>query len=93
VTVATTLTDPGEVAIYFVLGDRLDDDMALSARWRIEPVSVTISGGNATIKGKRWLVVKPLLYQDKGNYPIDPTVTANFIPRRRLPPLYLPGGR
>jgi hypothetical protein len=79
ITVATTVTDPGEIAIYFDQGDRLDEDDALSARWRIEPVNVVISGGNATIKGKSWLVVKPVLYEDEAHYPIDPTVATNFI--------------
>jgi hypothetical protein len=79
ITVATTVTDPDEIAVYFVVADRLDDDAELSARWRIEPVHVTISAGVATIKGKRWLVVKPVKYESKANYPIDPTVAANFI--------------
>lgn len=76
---ATTVTDPTQIALYFGLADRLDEDDALSARWRIEPINVSISGGNAIIKGKRWLVVKPVLYEGKSHYPIDPTVAANFI--------------
>lgn len=79
ITVATALTDPKEIAIYFVIGDRLDEDQALSDRWRIEPVNIQIIGGNAIIKGKRWLCVKPELYEDKDHYPIDPTVAGNFI--------------
>jgi hypothetical protein len=78
-TVATTVTDPDQIAIYFKSADRLDTDSELSARWRIEPINVTFAAGTATIKGKRWLVVKPVLYERKGNYPIDPTVAANFI--------------
>ena len=79
VTVATTVTDPDEIAIYFDPADRLDEDDELSARWRIEPVHVQITGGNAIIKGKRWQVVRPVVYEDKDHYPIDPTVDANFI--------------
>ena len=78
-TVATTVTDPNEIAVYFTAADRLSTDNSLSARWRIEPVKVSISAGTATIKGKRWLIVKPVIYQDKDHYPIDPTIAANFI--------------
>jgi hypothetical protein len=77
--VATTVTDPKEIAVYFVDADRLPEDNLFSNRWRIEPVNVQISFGNAIITGKRWLAVKPILYEDKNNYPIDPTDDANFI--------------
>jgi hypothetical protein len=79
VTLAVTVTEPDEIALYFTAADRLDDDDEIQARWRIEPVHVQIAAGVATIKGKRWLVVKPVLYEKKENYPIDPTVAANFI--------------
>ncbi len=79
VTQVTSVTNTHELALYFAVADRLDEDSTLSARWRIEPVNVTISAGTATFKGKRWLVVKPSLYEDVDNYPIDPTVAANFI--------------
>lgn len=77
--VATTVTDPDEIAIYFQPGDRLVQDSFLSDRWRIEPVNVSFLMGTATIIGKRWLCVKPTLYEDKDHYPIDPTVATNFI--------------
>lgn len=70
---------PSEIAVYFTAADRLISDAALSSRWRIEPVSIVQSGGNIVISGKRWLVVKPALYEDKNNFPIDPTVDANFV--------------
>lgn len=79
VTVATTVTDPLEIAIYRVAADRLAEDIDVGDRWRIEPVTVTIAGGVATIVGKKWLCVRPILYENKGNYPIDPTVGDNFI--------------
>jgi len=78
-TVATTITDPVEIAAYFVSGDRLIDDAELSARWRIEPVKVTITAGTATIRGKRWLVVKPVLYESAANYPIASGDDSKFI--------------
>ena len=48
-------------------------------RWRIEPVTIGISGGIATITGAIWLLVKPYLYN-------DPTLNALDRPRsaRRL---------
>lgn len=81
VTIATTETDPLKIAAYFTSTDRLDSE-PVGDRWRVQPVSVTISGGNAVIRGKSWLVVRPILYEgvdvsDTGNN-IDPTVAANF---------------
>lgn len=79
ITQATAVTHPEEIAVYFATADRLGDDSEISARWRIEPVHVTIAAGIATIKGKRWLVVKPQKYESRANYPIDSTDAANFI--------------
>lgn len=79
ISVPTSVTDPNEIAVYFTDADRLFEDDAFSARWRVEPVTVTITAGNALIIGKRWLVVKPTEYEDKGNYPINPTLPANFV--------------
>lgn len=78
-TVVTSITDPKQIAVYVPLAERLDDDDELSARWRIEPIHVTFAAGTATIKFKRWLGVKPTVYEDKTHYPIDPTVAANFL--------------
>ena len=78
VTIASTV-DPSEIVLYFTDGDWIASEDYFSPRWRIEPVNVITSGANIIITGKRWLVAKPILYEDKGNYPIDPTVDANFI--------------
>lgn len=61
-TVATTVTDPSELAIYFSLADRWDNP-AVGEEYRVRPLHVTISGGVATITGKRWIVVRPVLYE------------------------------
>lgn len=74
--IATTVTDPLEIAVYFGASDRLTDDMA---RWRIEPVSVTIANGIATITGATWLMVKPYLYDNPILNALDPTVLTNFV--------------
>jgi hypothetical protein len=77
-TIATTQTDPDKVALYLAAGDRLDSE-ALSEKWRIRPVKVTISAGTATIKGRYWLLAKPIKYEGILSQPLDPTDTANFV--------------
>lgn len=78
ITMATTVTDPNQIAVYAGAPYRLDGE-ARSERWRIKPVTVSISGGVATIKGKWWTIVQPLLYQVVGLSSIDPDVTSNFM--------------
>lgn len=82
ITVTTTVTDPSEVAVYFAAADRFDGmdfSSAVGERWRIEPVQVSISGGNAVITGRKWLVGKPILYENPVQAPLDPTTAANFV--------------
>ena len=76
-TIATTEDEPDKIAAYFVAADRLDSD-PVGARWRIEPVKVSIAGGTATVRGKRWQVARPLGYEGVDVDAIDPTVDANF---------------
>lgn len=78
ITLPTTVTDPDEIAVYFSVGDRFDDT-AVGARWRIEPVQVSISGGNVTIVGRKWLVARPILYENPVATMLDPTNAANFV--------------
>lgn len=78
ITCATTETDPARIAIYVAAADRLDS-APLGADWRIEPVTVTIAGGTATIRGRRWLMVKPVLYEGVNPATLDPATAANFI--------------
>jgi hypothetical protein len=59
ITVPTSVTEPGEIAAYFAAGDRQGEDVSES--WRIRPVKVTISGGNAVITGHPSLLVDPAL--------------------------------
>lgn len=85
VTVATTVTDVKEIAVYFAAADRFDgadftDDVG--ERWRVQPASITISGGNVTIKGSKWLLVKPIKYEgftNVGANGLEPTTAANFV--------------
>lgn len=83
-TIATSVTDPTQIALYFSSGDRLDG-AAVSERWRITPIQVQIAGGVAVIKGRAWQLVRPILYQGVGSYfvdpayAIDPTHAANYV--------------
>ncbi|HRA66570.1 MAG TPA: hypothetical protein PL187_11155, partial [Caldilinea sp.] len=77
-TVATAVTDPNEIAVYFAAGERFGD-AGISERWRVRPVSVSISGGTAVIKGRAWTIVRPVLYEGwDASLPIDPTADENF---------------
>lgn len=78
ITMATTVTDPNQIAVYFSAADRFDDT-AVSERWRIEPITVSIAAGVATIKGRKWLVGKPILYQNPVAAILDPQTAANFV--------------
>jgi len=79
ITVPTTETDPKKIAVYFAESDRFDDTKT-SERWRIQPVHVSISSGIATITGRAWLLVKPILYQKFTRVsPLDPANPSNFV--------------
>jgi len=65
-----------ELAVYFAAADRLDDDMD---RWRIEPVEIEVSGTNATITGRAWLLVVPSSYIGFGIQSLDPTDINTFV--------------
>lgn len=81
---ATTVTAPDEIAIYFAAADRFDGpdwSTAIGEHWRIQPIKVSIVGGNVTIKGPAWLLVRPVLYEGVTNIGangIDPTTAGNF---------------
>lgn len=70
--------DPNELAVYFASSDRLNG-AAVGDDWRIAPISVAISGTQATITGRAWLIVQPSLYQGFSRTPLDPTDAATFV--------------
>lgn len=78
-TIATTVTDTAQIAAYFVAADRWDGS-AVSDKWRVQPITVTISGGTATITGRRWLLVRPVLLEGLAvtATDLDATTDANF---------------
>lgn len=57
ITVPTSVTDPDEIQVFFRTADGAPG--AGDQRYQIEPITVSISGGNATITGDRALFVKP----------------------------------
>lgn len=57
ITIATTVTDTAEVQIFFRVADGAP--AAADELWEIEPTTVSISGGVATITASRALFVKP----------------------------------
>lgn len=70
--------DIEQVAVYFGATDRLDGD-ALSERYRINPLKITLSGTTLTIIGKSWLLVKPIKYQGFGKVTLNPTEPTNYV--------------
>lgn len=60
--VATSVTDISQIALYFSSADRWNGN-PIGEEWRVKPVNVTLSGGTATITGNAWLTVKPVLYE------------------------------
>jgi hypothetical protein len=81
--VATTVTDPDQIEVYFTSADRFDGssipatgDAGDAARFQIRPLTVRISGGTATIRGPSWLFVKPALQETGVN--LDPATAGNF---------------
>lgn len=78
VTLPTDETDPANLRVYFIATDRLDDDLA---RWRVEPIQVSIASGIATITGNSWLLVVPEKYQGyrRTAQPLDATNVDNYV--------------
>jgi hypothetical protein len=63
-TIATTVTDPDEIMASFTISDRPEGESLFGDKsWEIAPISVSIAAGIATIKGRIWQIVKPILYQ------------------------------
>lgn len=65
--VVTTETDPAKIAVY-IPEAVIPVGAEWGERWRLSPVTITISGGTATIVGKSWQIVDPVLYQGLATY-------------------------
>lgn len=77
VTVPTTVTNSAEIGVYFQATDRLG--AAIDETWRIRPVSVTLTGGNAVIVGSAWSLVKPILNNGLNTQSLNVTDTTNLV--------------
>ena len=77
-TIATTITDASQIAVYYAAADRLNG-ASVGDDWRILPVTITFLGGTATIRGRSWQVVKPILYEGFASNALDPSVIGNFV--------------
>lgn len=64
---AGALTDVSEVEVYFTPAD--SQYPAADIRWQIEPLTVTLSGGNFIITGHRALFAHPALWRTPFNSP------------------------
>lgn len=71
VTVATTVTDPNEIRVYYPA--QAGDDT-----WEIRPVRVNISGGNAIIQFKIWQVAAAGEIEDPNPNVIDADIAGSF---------------
>ena len=74
ITIATTETDPDKLAVYFVAADRIDGE-GVGDRYRVQPLTISIAAGVATIVGRIWLIVRPVLYESANLQPLDPSDT------------------
>lgn len=73
-----TISDPYELALYFLSADRHGGD-PLDESWRIRPVKVAITGNTAVFTGHRTLLAKP-----SPEYAVSPTANdaadnANYV--------------
>lgn len=72
-----SITDPYELALYFVAADRHGE--ALGETWRLRPLTITISGNVATFTGHRTLLINPQSEFVVDAQPIDPLMDANYV--------------
>ncbi len=75
--IATSLTDPKEIVAFFNANDRWDGT-DIDEKWRIQPLQVSISGGQLTIRGRPWLIGLPVLSQGISPDVLDPIDPASF---------------
>lgn len=61
--VATTVTDPNEIAIYFSSADRKHTTDPVAEEYRVAPVKIEIDSGTLTVTGPMWILVRPVKYE------------------------------
>lgn len=77
-TFATTETDPTKIVAYIPAASRLDNE-GLLERYKVHLANVTIAAGTATVKGRYWQCVKPVLVEGVSSTNLNPGTAANFV--------------
>lgn len=79
--IATTVTNSEEICAFFDSTDIPEgEDIAGNRDWEILPINVSIVGGIATIKGRAWQLVRPILYQGVSpDDALDAADSNNFV--------------
>lgn len=77
--IATTVTDPAEIGIYFTVTDRQGFD--LDETWRVRPVKVALDivAGTVTITGSASLLVNPALEMVTNPVSLDVTDASTYV--------------
>lgn len=80
--IATTVTDPNEIALYVSAADRTFGlfGPTLGDQWRIEPLRATIANGQLTVRAPGYMFMKPVLREGYDTTTqISPATTTNFL--------------
>jgi hypothetical protein len=72
-----TVSDPYELALYFVAANRHGE--SLDETWRVRPLTITISGNVATFRGSRPLLINPEIEFGVVVSQLDATDDANYV--------------
>lgn len=77
---ATSLIESqvNEIEVYYASADRLDSEPAGEA-WRIAPVSVVVTGGSATVRGRAWQVTAPIKQQSASGVALDVATASSYV--------------
>lgn len=80
VTFATSVSDVDQLGLYFAEADRLDGE-GVSERYRINPITIKLASGTATVKGRSWLLAPPIKYEGFAydGSGLDPAAVANKV--------------
>jgi hypothetical protein len=73
----SSITDPYQLALYFVAANRHGE--ALDETWRVRPLTITISGNVATFRGSRPLLINPEIEFGVAVSQLDATDDANYV--------------
>lgn len=72
-----TLTDPNQLALYFVAANRHGE--TINESWRISPLTISITGNTATIRGHRTLLLNPEVEFAADPVKFNSALDANYV--------------